>query len=91
MSNTNKGSKRFIFRLTAPDAEEVCIGGDFNGWNPQKHHFKRKAGGFWEKAIMLKPGRYEYKFRVNGDWCIDPANNQVCDNIFGTRNNVILV
>ncbi|MFO7971485.1 MAG: glycogen-binding domain-containing protein [Desulfobacterales bacterium] len=91
MRNTNKGSKRIIFRLSAPDAAEVCVGGDFNGWNPEKHFLRKKTGGFWEKAIMLQPGRYEYKLKVDGSWCIDSGNNNVCDNIFGTRNNVIIV
>lgn len=91
MNNTNKESKRVSFRIVAPDAAEVCIGGDFNGWNPQKYHLRRRPGGFWEKAIRLQPGRYEYKFRVDGEWCIDPANSKVCENIFGTRNNVIVV
>ncbi len=91
MSHANKGRKRIVFRLTAPDAAEVCIGGDFNGWNPEKHLLKRKPGGFWEKTIMLHPNRYEYKFKIDGSWSLDPSNHNCCDNAYGTLNNVIVV
>jgi hypothetical protein len=40
---------------------------------------------------MLFPGRYEYKFLVDGRWQIDPAGKQMCWNCFGTQNNVIEV
>ncbi|MDZ7832012.1 MAG: glycogen-binding domain-containing protein [Desulfobacterales bacterium] len=91
MGVPTKGRRRIVFRLTAPDANEVCICGDFNGWNPQKHILKRKPGGFWEKVIMLQPGRYEYKYRIDGTWQLDPVNSNRCANDYGTLNNVIVV
>ncbi|MCF8110847.1 MAG: glycogen-binding domain-containing protein [Desulfobacteraceae bacterium] len=91
MSNSNKGKRRVVFRLSAPDAREVFIGGSFNGWDIQKHPLKRKPGGFWEKTVMLAPGRYEYKFRVDGIWRSDPANGKCCDDRFGGLNSVVEV
>jgi len=40
---------------------------------------------------MIFPGRYEYKFLVDGEWHRDPVNQEVCDNDFGTLNSVIFV
>jgi len=91
MEKVSKARKRIIFRLTATEAAEVSIGGDFNNWNAQKHLLRRKPGGIWEAAVMLPPGQYEYKFKVDEVWCNDPANNHMCDNPFGTRNNVLSV
>jgi len=91
MDNGNKGRRRVTFRLAAPDAAEVSLGGSFNNWNGSKHLLKKKPGGFWEKTLMLPPGRYEYKFVIDGNWCLDPANRQNCDNSFGTCNSVIEV
>lgn len=91
MKKTSKGRKQIIFRLTAMEAAEVYVAGDFNEWNPQKHPLKQKTDGIWEASVMLKPGRYEYKFRVDGEWRNDPASNEVCENLFGTQNNVLSV
>ena len=49
MNNANKGRRRVVFRLTAPDAAEVCVSGDFNKWDEHSHLLNRKPGGFWEK------------------------------------------
>ncbi|MFP4195120.1 MAG: glycogen-binding domain-containing protein [Desulfobacterales bacterium] len=86
-----KGRKQVLFSVLAPDASEVRICGDFNGWNGQKHLLKREPGGFWEKTLTLQPGRYEYKFQVDGNWFLDPRNKNVCYNNFGSRNHVIIV
>lgn len=91
MSNANKGKKRVTFRLAAPDAGQVFISGDFNGWNAQKTPLNRKPGGFWEKTVMLAPGRHEYKFVVDGAWRLDPDNSLSCSNAFGSLNSVIEV
>ena len=91
MDNANKGRRRVVFRLTAPEAVAVCVSGDFNKWDEHRHLLKRKPGGFWEKTLMLPPGRYEYKFRVDGNWLLDPANGYSCENSYGSRNSVIEV
>lgn len=52
---------------------------------------KKNANGLWEKIIYVFPGRYEYKFLVDGHWQTDPNNNQACTNCYGTYNNIIVV
>ena len=83
--------RKVTFTLTAPDAKEVFLVGDFNNWDEKKHPMKKDEGGRWKKDIIVPPGRYEYKYLVDGKWEIDPANKKVIQNRFGTLNNVILV
>jgi hypothetical protein len=54
--------------------------------------------GDWNASLDLKPGRYEYKYVVDGAWCCGPghdADEQGCQecvpNPFGTKNRVIVV
>lgn len=81
--------RRWTFSLDAAEAKEVILMGDFNNWSPKKHPMQRDENGMWNKAVMLPPGNYEYKFLVDGQWREDPRNNQLCPNSFGTYNNVI--
>jgi len=83
--------RRSTFSLEAPNAKEVAIGGDFNKWNAKAHPMKKGETGMWKKMIMLPPGRYEYKFLVDGQWRNDPKNEQACPNCFGSQNNILLI
>ncbi len=50
-----------------PGADEVCLTGDFNGWNPASHPMQRLENGVWEIQLegndALKHGQY-LKLRV---------------------------
>ena len=81
--------RRTIFYLNVPEAGEVFLAGDFNNWNIRRHPMQKEEDGVWKKIVMLFPGRYEYKFLVDGQWQTDPGSDQVCLNYFGTLNNVI--
>jgi 1,4-alpha-glucan branching enzyme len=81
--------KKVAFSLEAVDAVEVILMGDFNNWNPKRHPMKSAGNGMWNKTVMLPFGTYEYKFIVDGDWRLDPKNNQMCANCFGSQNNVL--
>ena len=83
--------RKITFLLEATNASEVILMGDFNSWNPKKHPMKGDEHGVWAKAVIVPPGKYEYKFLVNGRWKEDPQNNQRCSNCYGTYNNVLLV
>ena len=80
--------RKVTFSLDSSDAKEVILMGDFNNWNPKKHLMKNDGNGIWNKAVMLPPGNYEYKFLVDGEWKRDPNNEQTCPNCFGTYNSV---
>lgn len=80
--------KKVTFSLKVSEAKEIFLMGDFNNWNPKKHPMKNDGNGIWNKIVILPPGKYEYKFLIDGDWKNDPQNDQVCSNCFGTLNSV---
>jgi len=81
--------RRVTLSVEALHAETVSLMGDFNQWNEKKHPMKKGKHGRWEKIIVVQPGRYEYRFLVDGQWQNDPNNDQVCTNRFGSTNNIL--
>lgn len=77
------------FSLNAPDAAEVYLVGDFNNWENGKGKMRKLKSGIHKKSVKLKPGRYEYRFVVDGQWWTDPANSHCCPNVYGEENSVI--
>jgi len=66
------------FAVWAPDAEQVCVIGDFNDWNKRTHPLKpRERSGIWEGVIpeAVKGARYKYHIvsRYN-DYRVDKAD-----------------
>lgn len=57
----------------APDAQDVAVGGTFNGWDPPKARMSRTADGTWHITLKLALGTYEYKFFMDGNWCCKPG------------------
>ena len=51
----------------------ITIAGDFNDWNPLMHPFI-KQNGEWVCKLKLDPGKYHYKFVIDGVWTLDPGN-----------------
>ena len=45
----------------------------------------------WELHAELPPGRYEYKFIVDGEWMHDPVNKEKVKNEHQTFNSVLYV
>lgn len=85
-----KGCK-VTFSFENADANEVFLIGDFNKWNPKTHPMKSDGDGAWIRNVVIPPGKYEYKFMVDGQWKEDPQNDQLNPNCFGTYNNIINV
>jgi 1,4-alpha-glucan branching enzyme len=83
--------RRITFKFEASEAKEAILAGDFNSWDTKKHTMKKDDKGRWTKIVTLAPGRYEYKFLVDGEWQNDPNNDQVVHNSFGTLNNHLTV
>jgi hypothetical protein len=44
------------------------VGGTFNNWNPTATPLLFVGGTEWSKELSLPPGRYEYRFVVDGKW-----------------------
>jgi hypothetical protein len=76
--------------LGYPDANIVVVAGSFNNWNQSQKLFA-KDGDRWVCRIKLEPGKYLYKFIVDGDWMADPGNPNTEDDGNGNINSVLLV
>jgi 1,4-alpha-glucan branching enzyme len=83
--------RRVVIKLEAPRAEDVFLLGDFNDWKSGNRPMKKDKEGHWQRILMIPPGRYEYKFLVDGGWRNDPRNRDFCQNCFGTTNNVMTI
>lgn len=81
--------KLVTFSLNATDANEVLLAGDFNNWDYTNTRLQKGKDKLWRAELMLKPGRYEYKFVVDGNWISDPLNTKTSLNPFGTENSVM--
>lgn len=77
------------FKLYAPQAKRVGLVGSFNNWNTRTLSAKKDSQGNWIVKVDLKPGKYEYKFFVDGSWVNDPSCSTYAPNAFGTQNCVI--
>ncbi len=71
-------------------AKHVIVTGSFNGWREDRYEMIKKDGE-WAYPVYLRPGKYTYKFIVDGNWMIDPANDQWEENSVGTGNSVLWI
>jgi 1,4-alpha-glucan branching enzyme len=84
--------KKIDFNFYAPLSKKVALGGDFNNWKPEKHPLKGSKKGVWKTSLKLKPGRYEYRFLIDGNWENDnQRQTELVGNSFGQTNNVLFV
>jgi hypothetical protein len=81
------------FVLYAPKAHKVMIVGDFNNWSTTADPmYDRDEKGTWTITLPLKPGRYEYKYLVDGEkWVPDVGNPKRVKDGFGAFNSVVEV
>lgn len=102
MSNTDglseSSEKNVRFQCVAPGAQRVFLAGTFNAWDAAAAPMQADQFGDWHVAMELSPGRYEYKYIVDAEWCCEPGiadghyvGEGTVLNAFGTKNRVIEV
>jgi len=80
------------FQMTAPEAQNVFLAGEFNNWRLEPlTHLEGVPGGTWERRIVLNPGNYQYKYFIDGRWVVDPENPLRIVNERGSVNSLIKV
>jgi 1,4-alpha-glucan branching enzyme len=91
-----------LFQYHAPSARQVTLAGNFNNWGGTQGGGRYDPGidpmsdpdgdGTWTIVLPLAPGRYQYKFVIDGGvrWEQDPNNP---DKAFegGIENSLIIV
>ena len=79
------------FKLTGhTDAEAVAIYGSFNNWIQTKNYCAKEGEG-WVCRIDLAPGKYTYKFLVDGVGINDPTNAVTEDDGTGHLDSVVVI
>ncbi len=86
------------FTCYSETAREVFLAGTFNDWSPSATPMHSNGHGQWTVSLPLEPGRHQYKFVVDGEWCCEPgctSQDVHCAkciiNEFGTMNRVLTV
>jgi len=86
---TNK--YRFTYKAS-PSDKQINLFGQFNSWDRQNLPMTDANGdGIYEIEIPLDPGRYEYKFYVDGRELVDPENPIKVPNGLGDFNSVRVI
>lgn len=91
-SKTTVKTKKVTFRLEEDYGKKIYLAGTFNDWDSKAKQmtFKKKDNAY-STILTLAPGTYQYKFVIDGVWCVDPANQEWMQNEHGTLNSVVHV
>ena len=82
--------RRVNFSVDAEPGSTVYLAGIFNDWSVDKKQLKDAKGtGRFTGFLFLLPGRYEYKFIINGIWEIDSQNPDFVPTCMNSLNSVI--
>ncbi len=86
------------FLMCAPEAKAVSVAGTFNDWRVDANPLTRDPDGTWRTSLALAPGRYEFKYIIDGKWCCEPGFDGMYEgrggcicNEFGTMNRLLEV
>ena len=73
-SQPSNGRPRHLvdFFCHAPEAKQVSLIGDFNGWEPTANPMNRMPDGGWVLRLELPHGHHQYLFLVDGKPMLDP-------------------
>lgn len=71
-------------------ARKVVLAGSFNDWNESEWRME-KVEGKWILPVYLREGTYTYKFIVDKEWMLDPANPNTREDGYGNTNSVFSI
>ncbi|KAH7658388.1 Immunoglobulin E-set-containing protein [Dioscorea alata] len=80
-----------IFLYWIGMAESVQVMGSFDGWSRGEEMSPEYNGAYalFSAALKLRPGRYEIKFLVDGEWQLSPELPTVGEGLL--KNNLLIV
>lgn len=72
--------------------KSIEIAGSFNNWNKQQmSNAWHMSYGTWIHRVKLPPGKYLYKFIIDGEWVVDPDNINTETDGQGNVNSIVIV
>ena len=85
------GDRVITLTCETEPGKKVFVAGSFNDWKPEKQLVDKNNSGVYRCQLRLMPGEYQYKFVIDGNWCLDAENPNFIPNDFGTLNSLLLV
>ncbi len=76
-AGAGEGGSEQTFTFESTNAKRVAVAGEFNNWSKDALEMTKTEGGKWVANLPLKPGRYEYKYVVDGDWTKGNQDNRI--------------
>ena len=89
--SAKKMAKPVPFICFAPQAQSVCLMGDFNDWDPVAHPMKPQLDGAWRLEVPLNHGHHHYLFVVDGKPILDPHAQGIARDHKGAKVSLIAV
>lgn len=72
-NGTTVSLREHTFLIHAPDADEVFVVGDFNGWDASNNGTLTKGtGGYWALQLQIPNRPQHYLFIVDREPTLDP-------------------
>jgi 1,4-alpha-glucan branching enzyme len=81
------GEKVRFFLPGNSKAKKVFVSGSFNDWSTMQNPMQANDSG-WTVTLGLKPGKYSYKFIIDGKWTNDPYNRLRENDTYHGYNNI---
>lgn len=83
--------RKIVFLYHDDNAKTVNLVGDFNNWNPSENPFFKNDDGLWQTEIFNPPpGKYRYKFMIDGAiWKEDASNGMKEEDGYGGFNSIL--
>lgn len=84
---------KILFFFHDDNAAAISLAGDFNDWKPNEIELTKQPNGFWQAQIkILPPGKYRYKFIIDGArWTEDASNGLKEADGFGGFNSILYI
>jgi 1,4-alpha-glucan branching enzyme len=89
--SAKKMAKPVNFVCIAPEAQNVSLVGDFNGWNPQAAPMRKQVDGAWVIQVPLNHGHHRYLFLVDSQPTLDPRAQGIARNEKNERVSLLSV
>ncbi len=81
-----EGGVKFEYKKSAT-AVSVC--GDFNSWTREANPMGKDSNGVFSAVVKIKPGIYQYKLYVDGEWILDELNPGKIENYNSSGYNSV--
>ena len=91
MGVTKRTTRRVPIIVKETIAHEVRVTGDFTDWVKDGVPLSHDGNGGWRTVLPLKPGEYQYRLLVDGEWKDHTEATERVANPFGSKNCVLRV